>query len=135
MFNIEFRGFHEVRRAFDSAERAALDELASAVDQSGEHLIATAQQLAPKLTGDLEGSGTKQPLRITASEIVSQVGFRGLPYTRRRHEEVYSPGPITAGKPQVDGMTPGRKYMEQPAVKYQDRYPREWAAAVRSVLS
>jgi len=135
MFQIKFEGIREVQRAFDRAEQGALEALGRAVDESGEHLTGTSQQLAPKLTGDLEGSATKQPLQTTPFEILSEVGFRGLPYARRRHEEVYSPGPITAGKPTVDGMTPGRKYLEQPLVKYSGRYPQEWADAVRSVLS
>ena len=135
MFEVKFDGFREVEQAFNRAERAALDALARSVDESGEHLIGTAQRLSPKLTGDLEGSGAKDPVRVMPDEVSVQVGFRGLPYARRRHEEVYSPGPITRGKPAVDGMTPGRKYLEQPLVKYSGRYPQEWADAVRAVLS
>ena len=135
MIEMQFEGIEAVRQAFDRAEAAALNELERAIDESTEHLLATSIRLAPKLTGDLEGSGTKAPTVRRQDEIIGTMGFRGLPYARRRHEEVYSPGPITRGKPAVDGMTPGRKYVEQPLVKYSGRYIGEWAAAVRSVLS
>lgn len=135
MIEMRFEGIDAVRQAFDRAESLALDELERAVDESTEHLLSTSMRLAPKLTGDLEGSGTKDPTVRRRDEIVGTMGFRGLPYARRRHEEVYTPGLITRGKPQVDGMTPGRKYIEQPLMKYVRRYIEEWADAVRRVLS
>lgn len=134
MFEIEWTGISELQQAFESGLDEVLDELEKAVDLSGEHLLSVSMRLAPKLTGDLEGSGTKDPVQRSADEISVEIGFRGLPYARRRHEEVYNPGIITRGKPSVDGMTPGRKYIEQPLNKYASEYRRDWAEAVKAAL-
>lgn len=133
--DIKFEGIEKVLEAFNQAESLALDALEEAIDESAEDLIGKAMSLAPKLTGDLEGSGTNDGTTRTANEISATVGFRGLDYAARRHEEVYTPGMMTRGKPAVDGMIPGRKYLERPLVKYVNRYGEEWAAAVRKVLS
>ncbi len=134
MFEIKFEGIDEVSDALTRWEGEAIEALTRAIDASGEHLLATSQKLTPKLTGDLEGSGDKTPVKQDRGvEISVEVGYRHLPYARRRHEEVYNLGTITRGKPNVDGMTVGRKYLEQPVIRYFQRYISEWAAAVKRV--
>jgi hypothetical protein len=134
MITIELEGVEEVIAALEQWEKEVIEILAKAIDESGEHLLTTAKGLAPKLTGDLEGSGTKDPVVIddVNREVSVEVGFHKV-YAARRHEEIYKPGPITRGKPTVDGMRPGRKYLEKPLLKYRKKYPQEWAKAIRDV--
>ena len=130
--SIEWEGFEDVKRALDRWEEEAVQAAARGVDESGEDLLQKAQALAPKLKGDLEGSGTKDQVRVNAlsKEISVEIGFNKT-YAARRHEEDYNPGPITRGKPAVDGMMPGRKYIERPLQYYTPRYMQNIADAVR----
>ena len=132
MIHIEWEGFEDVKRALDRWGEDAVREAARGVDESGEDLLQKAQALAPKLTGDLEGSGTKDRVKIDplSKEISVQVGFN-KEYAARRHEEDYTPGQITRGKPAVDGMAPGRKYLERPLKYYTPKYMQAIAEAVR----
>ncbi len=132
MFSIEWTGFEDVKRALDKWGDDAVAAATKGTNDALEDLLQKSQALAPKLTGDLEGSGTVQ--KATASgftkEISGSVGYNKI-YAARRHEEVSNPGPITRGKPGVDGMTPGRKYLEQPLVRYSSKYMEVIAAAIR----
>lgn len=132
MIEVKFEGIEELSTALSRWEEDVIQVIEGEVAKSGEHLIGTAQRLAPKLVGDLEGSGTVDPVvrDIVKREIRIEVGFRGLPYAIRMHESVYNLGPISRGKPSVDGMMVGRKYLEQPLLKYSQRYFREWAEAI-----
>lgn len=132
MLNIEWTGFEDVKRALDRWGDEAVQAAARGVDESGEDLLQKSQALAPKLTGDLEGSGTKDSVKINnaTKEISVEIGFNKV-YAARRHEEDYNPGPITRGKPPVDGMTPGRKYIERPLQYYTPKYMQNIAEAVR----
>jgi len=135
MIEIKWTGIDEFGKLLDGLEDEVLSVLEGVVDRSGEHCLAQAQKLAPKLTGDLEGSGTPERAAIVGGGVDKQIGFGGLPYVVRRHEEVYNPGTKTRGKPSVDGMTPGRKFLENPVRHYANQYFGEWAKAVRDFLS
>lgn len=130
--SIDWEGFDDVKRALDRWEGEAVQAVVGGVDESGEDLLQKSQALAPKLKGDLEGSGTKDAVQVShvSKEISVQIGFNKV-YAARRHEEDYNPGPITRGKPAVDGMLPGRKYIERPLVYYTPRYMQNIADAVR----
>lgn len=133
MIDVRFEGIEAVARTLETWETNAIEALKNEMDMSLEHLLESAKGLSPKLKGDLEGSGAKTDLKeIPGKEISGQVGFHKV-YAARRHEEIYTPGQITQGKPPVDGMIPGRKYLEQPLVKYAPRYIKEWADAIRKV--
>lgn len=134
MITIKLEGVKEVINALEQWEKDVIDVLAKAIDDSAEDLLTKAKGLAPKLTGDLEGSGTKDPIVVDSGkrEISVEIGFHKV-YAARRHEEVYKPGPITRGKPVVDGMRPGRKYLEKPLRKYRKKYPEMWAEEIRKV--
>ncbi len=134
MIEVRFEGIKELSTALDRWEGDVIQRLTQEVDKSGEHLLSVSKQLCPVLTGDLMRSGTKDPVKVDAMnrEISSSIGFHKR-YAARRHEEVYSPGPITRGKPVVDGMVPGRKYIEQPLMRYPQRYMRQWADAIASM--
>ncbi|MEW6661964.1 MAG: HK97 gp10 family phage protein [Bacillota bacterium] len=131
--HIEWEGFEEVKRALEEWKEEAITAIVEAMDQNGEDLLQKAQALAPKLTGDLEGSGTKSEVKVDpVNKIISvQVGFH-KPYAARRHEESYRPGLITMGKPGADGMKSGRKYLERPLKRYARKYIENVAEAVRS---
>ena len=132
MIQIEWEGFEEVKRALDDWADDVIKELAAAMDENGEDLLQKSQALAPKLTGDLEGSGTKGDVKVKHSnkEISVEVGYNKI-YAARRHEEDANPGPITAGKPGVDGMKAGPKYLERPLQRYTPQYMQNLTAAVR----
>ena len=137
MIHITLEGVEEVQRALQQFERRAIDELVAEMTKSKEDLLSKSQQLAPVLTGKLMESGTADPpvgMRVQPDEISAEVGYHVV-YARRRHEEFYNPGPRTASKPQVDGMIPGRKYLEQPALRYAKDYLQAWTAAVRRAMS
>ncbi len=131
-FEIELTGADELKRALDKWEADAIRALVQAQDQNGEDLLQKSQALAPKLSGDLEGSGYKDPVKVDVGgkEISVEVGYN-MVYAARRHEEDYSPGPITSGKPGVDGMPAGRKYLERPLIHYMSKYMQNLADAVK----
>lgn len=133
-FSMEITGTDEVIRALDQWERESIDVLTKAVDASLEDLLTKAQGLAPKLTGDLEGSGTKTAIKANAAthEISGEVGFHKV-YAARRHEETYKPGLITRGKPPIDGFLPGPKYLERPLWRNMNRYFESWAQKLREI--
>ena len=132
MIQIEWEGFDEVKRAFDDWAEDVIKELTVAMDENGDDLLQKSQALAPKLTGDLEGSGTKGDVLVSpiSKEISVAVGFHKT-YAARRHEENSNPGSITSGKPGVDGMKAGTKYLERPLQRYTPKYMQNLADAVR----
>lgn len=134
MIEVKFEGIKELSAALDRWEEDVVQRLTQEVDKSGEHLLGVSKQLCPVLTGDLMRSGTKEPVKAdsVSKEISVKIGFHKR-YAARRHEEVYNPGPITRGKPPVDGMVPGRKYIEQPLMRYPQEYMRQWANAIASM--
>ncbi len=131
MIEIQLQGIPELDAALDRWERDVIEVIAKEVDASGEHLLHVSQQLAPLLTGELMGSGTKDIVRVDEilRQISTTIGFH-RPYARRMHESVYNPGVRTRGKPPVDGMVPGRKYIEQPLRRYAQEYLKRWAGAI-----
>lgn len=134
MFSIELENLDAVMNALDQWADDVIKELIKAQDENGEHLLAAAMALAPKLTGDLEGSGTKTDAKADAAgKMISvEIGFNKV-YAARRHEEPSKPGPITRGKPAVDGMAPGPKYIERPLKFYINQYMQNLADAVKRV--
>ena len=132
LISIEWTGFEDVKRALDKWGEDAIQAATKGTNDCLEDLLQKSQALAPKLSGDLEGSGTVERANANpiTREISGSVGYNKV-YAVRRHEEAYNPGPITRGKPGVDGMTPGRKYLEQPLVRYTSKYMEVIAAAIR----
>ena len=147
MFSIEWEGFDDVKKALDKWEADAIAAVAREVLNSGEHLLQQAQALAPKETGDLEGSGTLSgggeasallnipagaapKIDPAAREISVEVSFH-KEYAARQHEGAHSPGPITRGKPGTEVGPAGRKYLERPLVYFMPRYLRNIADAIR----
>lgn len=132
LISIEWTGFEDVKRALDHWGEDAVRAATQALDECLEDLLQKSQALAPKLYGDLEGSGTKDAVRVNpiTKEISGSVGYNKI-YAARRHEEVYNPGPITRGKPPIDGMVPGRKYLEQPLMRYSRKYMENIADGIR----
>jgi hypothetical protein len=101
-----------------------LREIGAASDQAmaenAEHLLGEAIQLAPKDLGDLRGSGDVRPLGDGEYE----VGFYGLPYALRQHEEL--------DWHHDEGQA---KYLEQPFAENMDRYVQNVADAVKKAVS
>lgn len=105
-------------------ERLSKDMVKSAVDglnENAEDLLSVSQQLAPLKEGGLMESGNVDPANVNQSEPTATVGYN-KEYSLRMHEEFYNLGDTSAKKPGVDGMTVGRKYLEQPTTKYGDKY-------------
>ncbi len=126
---IRVEGVEEVKRALDAWGNAALLAAARSVADCGEDLQGKAQALSPQLRGDLAGTANTKH-GIDGTKVYAEVSFNII-YAARRHEEQYSPGPITAGKPSVDGMMPGRKYLENPTRHYRNKYLQDIADAIR----
>lgn len=72
-----------------------------------------AKALAPKDEGNLE-DGISSEVNILSNKFEGKIkaGGTGTKYSQRMHEDVYTPGPITRGKPSYKGYSPGRKYIE-----------------------
>lgn len=139
-WSVDWSGFEEVKKALDKWGNDVVSAATRAVDDCAEDLLSKAQALTFKKDGDLEASGTKDPVSVDpiTKEISAQVGFN-TSYAARRHEEpghydaTNNPGPITRSKPAVDGMLPGRKYLERPLRKYMNKYLQDIADAIRGV--
>ncbi|WP_286231314.1 HK97 gp10 family phage protein [Neobacillus mesonae] len=91
------------------------------VNEVAEDLLSVSQKLAPLKDGGLMESGNVDPAKKQGNEIVAKVGYNKV-YALRRHEEFYNLGATSARKPSVDGMSVGRKYLEQPTNKYGEKY-------------
>lgn len=153
-FSIKWDGLDELLKGLDKAADEVIKAIEEGVNDAASDLLSKAQQLAPRLTGDLEGSGHLGKLQNTGAGIQRRVIF-STPYALRRHEEPYRPGkhmeyglngekvgyiivgrgPITRSKASVDGMRPGRKYLERPLKKNADKYQKHIADKVKEVLN
>ena len=137
MLEISLDNLEEVKKALDSWGDLALEAVKKGLRDDGEHLLAASQKLAFQLTGDLMGSGTLE-MKGSGDTLMAEVGFH-TEYAARRHEEpgyydrTNAPGRITRGKPSVDGMVPGRKYLERPLLHYQEDYLENIAEEIRKL--
>jgi hypothetical protein len=151
-FEIHFEGLDSLLENFDELEKAAEQTIKQAVKDCIEDLGKVSAKLAPLLEGDLQASNNVQDKAI-GNEIIGEIKFNS-PYALRRHEEEYRPGrhmeydssgrpvgyiidgrgPLTRSKSSVDGMEPGRKYLERPLKKYEGKYQKYVANAVRRLL-
>ncbi len=131
-FDFKLLGVEELKRALDKWEDEVIDELVRRQDENGEDLLQKSQALVPKLSGDLEGSGTKDDVKVNpyTREISVEVGYN-MHYAARQHEESRKPGPITRGKPGVDGMRAGNKYLERPLKFYANKYLQNLIDGIR----
>jgi len=154
MFNIKFEleGLEEALAALDAGNEKVLAAAEAGMEEVTADLLRSAVGLAPLDTGDLAGSGAKEVDRI-GSRVEGEVSFN-TPYALRRHEEAPRPGVhpkyekghkregyyvdgrglLTRGKPNVDGMEPGRKYLERPLKKNSKRYFDHIANKVKEAL-
>jgi len=134
LLNIKFdlTGVEEVLAALDSGNEKALAAAEAGMQEVTADLLRVSTALAPQLTGDLMATGTREVERH-GTVVEGTVSF-STPYALRRHEENYKPGPITANKPMIDGMKPGRKYLEQPLKKYSRKYVEHIAEKVKEAL-
>lgn len=151
-FEIIFTGFDEILKNMDELEQAIDNTVKQAVTDCGMDLDKVSTELAPLLEGDLQGSADLD-IKKTNEGWRSSVTFKS-PYALRRHEEQYRPGvhkeynsdgqyvgdiidgrgPFTRSKPSVDGMEPGRKYLERPVKKYEQKYQNYIGQKVGEVI-
>jgi hypothetical protein len=101
-------------RSLDECDKAVQEAAAAGVYEAASAVQKTAQELSPFLHGDLEASAQTQLVRSTPDRPVAIVSFGGTAakYALRRHEEACNDGPGTLNKPAVEGIRPGRKYLE-----------------------
>lgn len=154
-FDLKLEGMEDVLAALDKAEAEVMEAVAEAQQENAEDLLGKAVELAPIDTGTLRRSGEAHTERDAAGT-TGVVSFN-TPYAVRRHEEaprkgihpryvkrgdkwvregeyINGLGPITRSSPGVDGMKPGRKYLERPLKKYARKYVQHVADRVREVL-
>lgn len=140
--NVKLEGFEEFARNMDRLSKDMVEKLVEGVTDITEDLASKSQKLSPKLEGPLEESAAVN-IEKTNRDITGTVSYN-TPYVLRRHEEPYKPGtrkeydssgrpvgyiidgrgPITRSKPSVDGMEPGRKFLERPFKKYVKKYEK-----------
>lgn len=150
--NVKLEGFEEFARNMDRLTKDMIEKLVDGVTDITEDLASKSQKLSPKLEGTLEESAAVK-IEKSSRDITGTVSYNS-PYALRRHEEPYKPGarkeydssgrpvgyiidgrgPITRGKPSVDGMEPGRKYLERPFKKYVKKYENHLADKVGEVI-
>ncbi|RKL63019.1 hypothetical protein DXT63_08465 [Thermoanaerobacteraceae bacterium SP2] len=154
-FSIQWDGIEEIMANLDKATDEVIKAIEEGVSENAGHLLEKAKALAPLLTGDLEAAGHLGKLINNGKEIKQRVIFSGVPYALRRHEEaprmgtypqydqegrrigeyIDGRGVFTRGKPPVDGMEPGRKYLERPLKFYSKKYMQTIANKVKEVLN
>lgn len=154
MFNIKFEleGLEEALAALDAGNEKALAAAEVGMQEVTADLLRTSVALAPLDAGDLMSTGAEEVIR-TGSRVEGEVSFN-TPYALRRHEEAPRPGVhpkyknghridnyyvdgrglLTRGKPNVDGMEPGRKYLERPLKRNSKRYFAHIANKVKEAL-
>ncbi|WP_404403805.1 hypothetical protein [Jeotgalibacillus malaysiensis] len=96
-------------------------DIESGVNQVAEDVHSTSQKLAPLDEGGLMESGSVEPAVTSGSKIEAKVGYN-KEYALRMHEDIYNLGETSRKKPNVDGMTVGRKYLSQPLEIKSDQY-------------
>ncbi len=84
MSNFDVR---QLLQGLRQAERKALDAAARGLDQAAEHVLGTAQDLAPVKSGDLKGSATSTPAVASRRGISKTLGFN-TDYAAAVHEGV-----------------------------------------------
>lgn len=87
------------------------------VHRDGAYQMAeVARQMAPVLTGDLEGSITVQETVESGNRKTFTVMTEGVKYALWMHENIYELGPLSQEKNSNSEHRVGRKYMERAAV-------------------
>lgn len=157
MFEIDFslEGYEELVRNLDRADVNVTRALTVAQEENAEDLRGAAVELAPIDTGALRRS-SEAHIEHTASGVDGVVTFN-TPYAVRRHEEaprmgvhprytrrggkwvrageyIDGRGPQTRSAPGIDGMEPGRKYLERPLRRRASKYMQNIAKHVKGVL-
>jgi hypothetical protein len=113
--------FEEFFRELAHLENKVIESVEIAVNEVAEDLLSISQELAPLDEGGLMESGSTEPAVYQNGEIKGRVGYT-KEYAIRMHEDVYNLGETSKQKPNVDGMTPGRKYLSKPLDKYGQKY-------------
>lgn len=116
--NIEIE---QLANMFNEAANEIESKMSEGVNEIAEDLLSVSQKLAPLDEGGLMENGSVDPAKKEGNDIVARVGY-SKEYALRRHEEMYNLGATSAKKPSIDGMSVGRKYLEQPSVKYGEKY-------------
>lgn len=114
-FRIDDKEFSKnLKRLWNELE----DDLEKEFDNQLTEVETGAKALAPHDEGNLEDDIHKTKVNKTDNSLHGEVhaGGTGSKYAKRMHEDIYTPGPITQGKPDYKGYSPGRKYLEN-AVK------------------
>ncbi|MEB1806599.1 MAG: hypothetical protein LPK26_04700 [Bacillaceae bacterium] len=113
--------FDQLADIFNQAGENVESKMMEGLTEISEDLLSVADQLAPLWEGGLMEGGSVDPPKKMGDTIQSRVGY-SKEYALRRHEESYNLGPISAKKPNIDGMSVGQKYLEKPTKKYGDKY-------------
>ncbi|WP_214480969.1 hypothetical protein [Bacillus sp. SM2101] len=98
-----------------------VDEVIVKTNEVAEDLLNASQNLTSIDEGDLTASGSVTPASRQGDKIVASVGYTEE-YALKMHEDFYELGERSKQKPSFDGMKVGRKYLERPLKKYNDRY-------------
>lgn len=118
---------------FNNASHEVVSNMQQAVNEVAEDLLSASQKLAPLDEGGLMENGSIDPANQQGNNIVSRVGY-SKEYSLRMHEDYYNLGTTSSQKPNFDGMRVGRKYLEQPTIKYGDKYSKHIADKVNGVF-
>ena len=108
--------------------REAIDAFEDQSQKNAEELLSDSIDLAPQLSNDLIESALVQRVRRGKFLFIDFVGYNII-YAVRRHEEISTPGPVTAGKPGA-----GRKFLSRPFNKKKKVFEKRMKNAVERRL-
>lgn len=121
-------------KQLDIMKDDVIENVAVSVTEVAEDLLNTSAQLAPLDEGGLMESGSVDPARLEGNKFVAQVGYN-KEYSLRMHEGIYNIGATSASKPSVEGMTVGRKFLEQPVIQKGEKYAEHIAKKMGDIIN
>lgn len=107
--------------------------LLEGMSENAEDLLSVSQSLAPLEEGGLMESGSVEKPKRVGNEIQATVGYSSI-YAIRRHEDIFNLGALSLQKPAIDGMKPGRKFLERPAKQYGEKYSNRLQDKIKEVF-
>lgn len=108
MARVRLKGLQRLERRFKRLGRVTEDAVERQLDASADEILARAIALVPERTRRLLISGA-----IARAKLARAIGF-DTDYAVIVHEDIYTPGPITAAKAGTEDGMAGRKYLERP---------------------
>ena len=121
------RGFPQAQQNLRRLRFSILEAMEEQSEENAEELLSDASDLAPQDEGDLIDSGLVTDIDTRSGgdgRFIRIVSF-DTPYAVRWHEDTFTPGEVTRGKPGA-----GRKYLSRAFNKKQKRFQKRIQTSV-----